>query len=407
MQDRSLKTSLTSAADLFLPIIPIDSPQGDYDPCDVSTISKQSFAAFKEQEMKSLAGSELFHQVLHSRASGSGVEPLRVEDGLNLRLEPNTTEEIKWIALVRDTEVFQTCGHIPYQWYYVATATFHAQQLGASALLFVATHSTELSKGMLPPGVDSGTGDYNGVALTIPVLTVRTANLPDSDLLFDSSSAILLHALKGDANPFDFIFEPFGINRMLYWTMLVVNVGLAIRAALVLKAILEFYQGNHKKGTKNTVKMRLLILIPQIIAAVSRTLVAVDPVGIFGTFDFIFARSIMNFSATVGTFGDIAMIFFSIDVLNTYKSSGSLRAVKPCFQRYPFVQTLIFIGAALMVVIDQAISLLSLTASPLSVGSSILIPGIYQIINHLVFTVVLVSVSCIVCFSLPISCTSN
>ena len=137
VQDRSLKTSITSAVDLFVPIIPIDSPQGDYNPCDVSTISKQSFAAFRVQEMKSLAGSELFHQVLHSRASDSGVEPLRVEDGLNLRLESNTTHAVKWVALVRKPRIKEHCSYVPYQWYYVAEALRTAEMLGADALIFI------------------------------------------------------------------------------------------------------------------------------------------------------------------------------------------------------------------------------------------------------------------------------
>ena len=77
--------------------------------------------------------------------------------------------------------------------------------------------------------------------------------------------------------------------------------------------------------------MRLLILIPEFLGAVSGVFSLIDPLGYTYIFDFITARLIFNFRGAIITVTDIIMIVYCTDII------GAFRQFKSSEQYVPFL----------------------------------------------------------------------
>ena len=202
--------------------------------------------------------------------------------------------------------------------------------------------------------------------------------------------------IKPYCHSYNVLREAWGANRILHYLLAFYNFGLAGYAAYIVKCVLDYYyrsEGADRKSNKKNksiVMLRMMMLVPQILGKIAGGLASIDPIGIFHIFDFIMARSLVNLAATLGTFADIAMLFFCFDLFNTFKSAASMKKNKSVLSLCQAMELIVFVVAFAMIIVDQIISYLGLTGV---IGSdSSLISALYQLFTHFVFTIALLVV---------------
>ena len=410
-----IETPEPAQSQFIMPLIAIDTHlEGEYNPCDDTTFSLTSMdsvlegwwdAARNRAEQQDQSGS--------TTTTPPAVAAADDDDGLTEEAESPPTSSFMsgnasspWIAYLDVAAVEAECGGTKLHWYYSPFAVLAAQKLGASGLIVDGAWFAESYSVSIPPEVDIESKSVRDTVITIPVLMIDQEDqnmvleqlLKNKNSYFDSddgdrSLLLTVTVFDADENSFSGVWAQFGI---FYWVMMVMAAYCIPLAGFILKHVVEVirhYRSKKRHTAAETMAfvMRLLILIPEFVAAIDGMFAFADPNGVFLNVDFYSARMLFGSRGAIAGTTDIILIVYCTDMFNAFKSSRKNTPYTPFFTKHCWGLPVTVILGVTMIATDLVISYFSVRGAGSANAS--LITAIYLLTLYFVGSIVLLVLS--------------
>ena len=181
-----------------------------------------------------------------------------------------------------------------------------------------------------------------------------------------------------DENEWEDICHPFGVYRITMAGFVLYQVAFVVYAGIHMNNVMYLYRvGNKGKKSQNAYVLRMLIFVPEILAALVGIVALIDPFGHFLMIDFITART---------------MIVYSIDMINAFVASRTNDQVVPVLIQYPWGLPLITSVGILVPITDLLLTIASETGN-LNFPIATKIPVIFLALVYLIGTSILLYLS--------------
>ena len=137
----------------------------------------------------------------------------------------------------------------------------------------------------------------------------------------------------------------------------------------------------------------MLILVPEFIGAIFGIVAYFDPLGSFRVINYIVARTTFSARVSISGLSDMAMIVYSMDMINAFRCSRTNDKATPTLIAHEWGLPVIVTVGIVVPIADVTLNILSMTGN---LGSSTIVPNIPVIFLALVYltgTVILVYLS--------------
>ena len=199
---------------------------------------------------------------------------------------------------------------MPLPMFYHQLSAKMAQQMGASALIYVSEKALS-DPYTAVPGVDAETRTVHGTLITIPTIVLQET--PEIITLLTKKTGLWLESkslLETDVNVLTELVAPWSWYRIVFGLLVIWAIYMI---GLVLKGIRDQYVFTVEEDTAASHRiatMRYLILVPELCKNVLAVGFLLSPLDLFFMSDYFTSRMLMTAVSSIGTFTNVAMCFY-------------------------------------------------------------------------------------------------